>query len=400
MNGDKGDFHVFITTAWFPDATSTSGVFVKEQGEAIARAGHKVTILVITSFAFGAWMKKMLKGERNTFESSNEVEIVIVNAIFFFPLRFFRNKNLQMKKRILNRVWKKLKGYAMTKGKPDIVHHHCLSDNAYVGAFLAEKWNIPYVFTEHSPYSTDEELNKFNTIEDFDDRKKFVNGAKERIAVSKYWADRYGPIYGAPYCVVPNLVNEIFEGKINSAKDKGFVFVCVAGLNWQKNHKCLIPSFARKFKGNENVILKLAGSGPFEERLKKLAIEQGVEKQIFFLGKLNREEVIQLFDRSHVAVLSSFMETFGIVLAEAMFRGLPVVSTASGGPEEFINPENGLMAKYNDQEDLGDKLEEMYLHYNRYDGVKISEWAKGKFSEKIIVEKIIAVYSRACNTGN
>lgn len=119
-----------------------------------------------------------------------------------------------------------MKKYVTENGKPDIIHHHCLSDNAYVTEALASEFKIPYVFTEHSNYFTYEELNKFNSFETFEDHKRFVQHAAERIGVSEIRANGYSKIFGVPFIVVSNMVQELLKLHLHLKKIR-LLYVCL-----------------------------------------------------------------------------------------------------------------------------------------------------------------------------
>lgn len=79
----------------------------------------------------------------------------------------------------------------------------------------------------------------------------------------------------------------------------------------------------------------IAGTGPDEYTLKALATELGVDHRIRFLGLV--ESVEQVYRGMTVSVLTSYHETFGLVILEAGASGVPVVAMPSvGGAGELI----------------------------------------------------------------
>lgn len=118
-------------------------------------------------------------------------------------------------------------------------------------------------------------------------------------------------------------------------------------------------------------------------------------KNIHIKEKVNRENLISLYQDSNVFVLPSiFGESFGIVLLEAMASKTPLVATNQGGIKEIIKHcETVLLLKKNDVLELAeniltllnDKKLSAKLSSNAFKMVNNYDWSK-------IAEKIEMVY--------
>lgn len=89
-----------------------------------------------------------------------------------------------------------------------------------------------------------------------------------------------------------------------------------------------------------DIPLKIAGTGPDEERLKKLA---NADSRIEFLGFVKDHEVVDLYAHALAVPYVPYDEDYGLVTIEAMMSGKPVLTVSdSGGPTEFVkNGETG-----------------------------------------------------------
>ena len=94
----------------------------------------------------------------------------------------------------------------------------------------------------------------------------------------------------------------------------------------------------------------------------------------------------------HFFVSSSRIEAFGMVIVEAMASGLPVVTTDSGGPVDFMDATCGVMVPTEDTEELEKALNWMIDNFNQFDRNAIRAKAVEKYSEKAFLEKIEKVY--------
>lgn len=77
-----------------------------------------------------------------------------------------------------------------------------------------------------------------------------------------------------------------------------------------------------------DIRLKIIGIGPQEKYLRELSEKLGIKDNVDFLGKIDdTRETIRILKKSHVFVLSSIVEGFGMVIIEAMACGLPYVAS-------------------------------------------------------------------------
>ena len=102
--------------------------------------------------------------------------------------------------------------------------------------------------------------------------------------------------------------------------------------------------------------LEIGGEGPSRPSLEQQVQQLGLADRVTFLGRLARPEVRDALGRADLFVLASPHETFGVVVAEAMACGLPVVITRSGGPEAFVPTGAGVVVEPGDPTSLADAI--------------------------------------------
>ncbi len=132
-----------------------------------------------------------------------------------------------------------------------------------------------------------------------------------------------------------------------SAKGDGDALNClyIGSLIHRKRVDVLLRAFARVKQSCPTARLTVVGGGPLEETLKALATELQLDDVVRFTGLLIGYPFDEL-KRSDIFVSASESESFGLVFAEAMSFGLPIVACRVGGiPEVVADGETGLLVE-------------------------------------------------------
>ena len=110
-----------------------------------------------------------------------------------------------------------------------------------------------------------------------------------------------------------------------------------------------VDTLLRALAGLPNVRTTIAGDGPEEAALKRLADELRLGPAAEFAGRQARVPLRQLMQQSDVLVLDSEYEGLSHTLLEAGAMGLPCIASDRGGnPEVIQNDSNGLLVPYGD----------------------------------------------------
>ena len=136
-----------------------------------------------------------------------------------------------------------------------------------------------------------------------------------------------------------------------SCKDYKYVFM-VSRLDGPKRIDMLIRAM-KHVKSDINLLI--AGTGPQEKALKKLAKN---DSRIKFLGFVNDEDIEEYYANSLVIPYFPYDEDYGLITIEAMMHKKPVITTFdSGGPTEFVvNNQTGFITDF-DEKAIGEKID-------------------------------------------
>jgi glycosyltransferase involved in cell wall biosynthesis len=90
------------------------------------------------------------------------------------------------------------------------------------------------------------------------------------------------------------------------------------------------------------------------------------------------------------------VETFGLVLVEAMATGLPVIATRSGGPEDIVTPNTGILVPTDDPEALAAAVKTLRdAPADRFRPETIRAVAVDRYSPDTFVQRSRALYEDA-----
>lgn len=179
---------------------------------------------------------------------------------------------------------------------------------------------------------------------------------KERISKEKFI-----PLVNV---IDPERFSNINERKTIRKKmgllDSDIAIGNIASLSPRKGHMYLMKAFAKIRASFPNSRLFIIGKEHAEtkDRLLKLKDELGLLNEVFFLGE--RHDALDLLSAMDLFVLSSIHEGIPLVILEALYLGIPAISTDVGGISEVItNNMDGLLVPAKDCGSLGYAITEL-----------------------------------------
>lgn len=386
--------HILIIPSWYKDKEHPySGIFFREQAVALAKIGHQVSVLFVEPRSLSTFKLYKIK------ENHGQISDVLDANVREYILKVW---NPLMPTLCGKRIFAKLHQYLFKKyiakhGRPDIIHAHSVFMAGVVAKNIYQKYDIPYIVTEHS--STFFNLKQVLKQSLFQDMKESNEKASRYFAVGKKLADNLETTYGLQNVqVFPNFVDtSFFMNKANhrvmaEASVENFVFLSIGNLIPTKGHCELIKAFSLVFKGNLQVKLRIIGAGELKNTLTQIISEEGLSEQVFLVGTLDKSQIKREFELASAFVLASKIETFGVVFIEAMAAGLPVIATLSGGPEDFVTPITGYLIPKESEVDLVRALQNMYENRADFDSEKIQKYVWDKFDSEVLAKRLTIMY--------
>lgn len=112
--------------------------------------------------------------------------------------------------------------------------------------------------------------------------------------------------------------------------------LCVGRLKHGKGVQDLLEALDRVRQAHPNLILTVAGDGPFRSVLERLCASKGLASSVRFIGEQPRSRLPELYAEADLVVIPSLSEVFPYVAMEAAAAGAPVVATTVGGIPEIL----------------------------------------------------------------
>ena len=146
----------------------------------------------------------------------------------------------------------------------------------------------------------------------------------------------------------------------------------------------------------KDINFAIAGHGGDKARLKKIAEDLHVEKEVKFMGIFDHKVLARLYCASDIFTIASTSETQSLVLLQAMACGLPVIGVNWRALPEYINGRNGFIVEPDNPKEMADKI----IHLFKY-GDERKKLGQGglayvkQFSAPNIAASWIKLYSKA-----
>ena len=256
-------------------------------------------------------------------------------------------------RRVLSAPYKRMDFYYFSLqkylGKMDVVYSGDMTRSAYTLASLKEKFGYKFILSwwENIPYRSvfDKKMDFYRkyVMEKVDLFLPFTNTAKRALQIEGVDENKIRVIY-------PGVDMERFKpgekpayllNKFNISETSFIVLYVGKLVSWKGIHNLIYMAKILKGKGINDFTIVVAGRGAQKENMKKIMEASNTTDYFRFLDFVSYDEIPDIHRMADVLILPSYpimywQEQFGMVLAEAMASGTPVISTMSGSIPEVV----------------------------------------------------------------
>lgn len=281
--------------------------------------------------------------------------------------------------------------YRFGRFKFDIVHAHSLFSNGYVAMKLKEKFNIPYIVAIRN---TDVNIFFKRMIHLRKLGIKIIRNANKVVFLSNSYRDyvieNYIPtnlkesVYNKSI-VISNGIDDFWikeKGKPKELNDENKIkLIFVGSIDKNKNVLSVIKASEILIKDNIEVELSVIGK-PEDKNIMRIIRNKAFVKYYDYMSK---DDLKLHYSNSDIFVMPSKYETFGLVYAEAMSQGLPLIYTKGQGFDGYFEDGTvGYSVESDNIEDIVLKIKKVINNYNEisFNSIKYTAVFKWEYQEK------------------
>lgn len=252
----------------------------------------------------------------------------------------------------------------------DLIHAYTLFTDGNVARILSKKYGVPYVVAVRNT-----DVNIFlkkmihlrsRGVQTMLGAKNvfFLSGAYRHQVFRKYVPQRFLKELWGKSQIIPNGIDEFWFKNMpeerHTLTGKSIKLLFVGRINKNKNIPTIQKAMEILQKQGYELSLTVVGKNQDKDEFARIQAEPNT----LCLPAMPKEELIKIYRSSDIFVMPSFTESFGLVYAEAMSQGLPVIYSKDQGFDcQFEEGLVGFHVVASDPKDVADKIKSVIDNY-------------------------------------
>lgn len=367
---------LFVSKAYPSEVDIQNGIFVKKHALAASLHADVKVIFITTS------------NENKTIRSqvSESFEEIII-----YTKKSNKISNYIQRKKAYQDILKELEN---SWGIPNIIHGNIFLRGAFDAYKLSKKYSIPFIVSTHWSGFVNGDYEKMPFFRKFM-FKKVAKKAARITSVSNFLANKVQKLLNVNPIVIENIIEVAQKPETLAKQDSTITALMVADLRDEiKNISGVLYAMKQVAESHPNFKLNIIGDGPDKTKLINLSKQLGIyNKSAFFLGRKSNQEVLTEIQKSSFSIINSNIETFSVFTLESIFSGKPVICTKCGGPEDFVNLNNGLLINKKNKEELKNAITYLIQNLHDYSAEKVKTSIQLDLTELTIGKRLFSLYN-------
>lgn len=247
---------------------------------------------------------------------------------FGLPYGIFLKQSLD---RVLNHIENSIRSGKINLSNINMIHAHKLTFEGYIGYKIAKKYSLPLILTLRQ---TDSRVikNKHNLLSLYKDILQYssvifylnpfsILDLKSKVGVKFYESFIQEKLY-----LLPNIID--LNAEINTENQfNPYELLTILRMNKESVHRKNIKRLliALSQLKEEKITLNIIGDGDYRYKVESWINKYGLKNSVNFLGQIPNSKIKLYFAKSGAFVLPSLSESFGMVYAESLICGIPIL---------------------------------------------------------------------------
>ena len=232
----------------------------------------------------------------------------------------------------------------------------------------------------HHPLADETGLGESDIIKFKDSERAALAVAQSVVVTSRHTletlADGYGVARKRLFLATPGTDPAM------RARGSGAVprLLTVATLTHRKAHDVLIDALSRitDLPWTSELVGSLDRDLAITANIRALIKTHGLEERVTLRGELENSALEEAYAEADIFVLPSRHEGYGMVFAEAIARGLPIVACVAGAVTETVPPATGVLVPPDDPRALAEALRRLLSGHDARKRLGDAAWQHGK----------------------
>ncbi len=250
--------------------------------------------------------------------------------------------------------------------KEQLVKKHIINSNSKI--IISTRIEFTKLLSRYGNKSTikiaEEHSHHDNNLSYIKKLERALRNVDYLIPPSKYLDNDYKEYFkNLKIKYIPQTIDHLAK-KLNKLDGKNVLFV--GRLEAEKGVPDLIETFRIVNNKNKAIKLIIAGDGSQKKDLINLVNKYNLQDNVIFKGYLNSQDLDKVYQKTSLFVTTSFKESFGLVLIEAMSYGIPCFAFSSAlGAKEIIDNKNGKLVADRNREKLANEILKYFNNPNK-----------------------------------
>jgi glycosyltransferase involved in cell wall biosynthesis len=372
--------HILFLPSWYPNhKNDLDGNFIQNHARAAA-IHHNVSVLFVTSIPD---LNENFKIEKINSTNLTELYVYYKDSSFII-IKLYR---------ILKSYYLGLKNIASF----DLIHSHVFEKIGIFSILIAFLLNKKIILSEHNSnlYKLDTQRNQIKTwyafwYKKYDAILPVSNSLKTCFIELGIPQNKLNVIY--------NVVDaSFFKYEANQRENTKFEFLHISNFAKIKNIEGILIAFKKLLEDDPSCNLTILGDGNLQDVINQANSLKIPQENIHFVGKIMPDFLADYYQNADTFILNSHKETFGVVLAESLCCGCPIITTKNGGYSNEMKPDEGIVIPPDDSKALFEAMKIMIATKNHWNREKIAIEAHSKFGQAAIAAQLDTIYQKIFN---